>query len=122
METQTDDRIDRFKSEVEEMKLRTGNVGREKMLQSIGVVLMVAGVIGGIICYVGAKNAGGEADIAATKIQEQIVFAIWFAILTIVGAVMFLRYSLAILLRMWLLRQMYEDQNNTQRVIDAVGN
>ena len=81
---------------------------------------MLVGIIGGIICYVGAKNASGDVGIAAAKIQEQIVFAIWFLILTVVGAAMFLRYALARFLRMWLLRQLYEGQANTDRIVDAV--
>ena len=118
MET-TGDRIEQFKSEVTDLNLKTGNPSREKTFQTIGFLLMLAGIIGGIICYVGAKNASGTADLAATKIQEQIVFSIWFLILTVVGAAMFLRYALASFLRMWLLRQLYEGQANTDRIVDA---
>lgn len=119
MET-TGDRIEQFKADVNDMKFKTGNVGREKVMGTIGILLMIAGIIGGIVCYVGAKNAGGTADIAATKIQEQIVFAIWFLILTVIGAAMFLRFAISNLIRMWLLRQMYEGQANTDRLIDAL--
>jgi len=119
MET-TGDRIEQFKSEVTDLNLKTGNPSREKTLQTIGFVLMLVGIVGGIICYVGAKNASGDDGIAAAKIQEQIVFAIWFLILTVVGAAMFLRYALASFLRMWLLRQLYEGQANTDRIVDAV--
>jgi hypothetical protein len=40
--------------------------------------------------------------------------------LTLAGAALYLRYALANFLRMWLLRQLYEGQANTDRIVDAV--
>jgi uncharacterized membrane protein (DUF485 family) len=49
-----------------------------------------------------------------------VAFAVAFLALTVFGAAIFLRYALANFLRMWLLRQLYEGQANTDRIVDAV--
>jgi hypothetical protein len=49
-----------------------------------------------------------------------VVSAVAFLALTVFGAAIFLRYALANFLRMWLLRQLYEGQANTDRIVDAV--
>jgi hypothetical protein len=38
----------------------------------------------------------------------------------VLGAAVFLRYSMARFLRLWLLRQLYESQANVERVVDAI--
>jgi hypothetical protein len=105
-------RIDQFKTEVTDLNLKTGNVGREKLL---GVLLMIAGIAGAFICYASSRNLGDARDI-----QGQIVFAVAFLTLSVAGAALFLRYSIAAFLRMWLLRQLYEGQANTDRIVEAV--
>jgi hypothetical protein len=40
--------------------------------------------------------------------------------ITVVGAALFLRYSIAQFLRFWLARLSYEQQHQTDRVVDAL--
>ena len=112
---ETTNRIEQFKSDVNEMNLKTGNAGREKALQTIGLLLMIAGIVVAFLAYVSAGNQ--SADIEVTTL---ICLAIAGLTLSIAGAAMFLRYSIGSMLRMWLLRQLYEGQANTDRIIDAV--
>ena len=108
-------RIDQFKSEVTELNLKTGSASREKLLTVLGLLLLIAGIIGAFTCYISSRNLGDARDI-----QGQIVFSIAFLTLSVTGAALFLRYSLASFLRMWLLRQLYEGQANTDRIVEAV--
>jgi hypothetical protein len=108
-------RIDQFKSEVTELNLKTGNVGREKLLAAVGVVMMIAGTVGAFVVYASSLNLSSALDV-----QSQIVYAIGFLSLSVFGAALFLRYSLAAFLRMWLLRNLYEGQANTDRIVEAV--
>ncbi|MCU0310098.1 MAG: hypothetical protein MUE36_04040 [Acidimicrobiales bacterium] len=108
-------RVEQFKSEVAEMKLKTGNATRERVYAAIGLLLMIVGVAGAFSAYVSATNL-----INALDVQETQVLAVAFASLTLLGLGLFLRYAIANFLRMWLLRQLYEGQANTQRMIDAV--
>src|SRR3954466_592140 len=96
-------RIDQFKTGVTDLNLKTGNVGRERMLSVLGVLLMIAGIGGAFLCYASSRNLNDARDI-----QGQIVFALAFLTLTVAGAALFLRYSIAAFLRMWLLRNLYE--------------
>jgi hypothetical protein len=108
-------RIDQFKTEVTDLNLKTGNVGREKLLSILGVLLLLAGIGGAFLCYVSSRNLSDPRDI-----QGQIVFALAFLTLAVAGSALFLRYSIAAFLRMWLLRNLYEGQANTDRIVEAI--
>jgi hypothetical protein len=114
MET-TGDRIEQFKSDVTEMNLKTGSPSRDKTVQGIGFLLMVAGIVIAFLSWVSARNQA--ADIEVTTL---ICLALAGVTLTLAGAALYLRYALANFLRMWLLRQLYEGQANTDRIVDAV--
>jgi hypothetical protein len=113
--TDTDNRIDQFKSDVTEMKLKTGSATRDAVFQTIGLVLMLVGVAGAFIIYVSSKNLNDVRDVTS-----QVVFAVAFLTLSVFGAAIFLRFALANFLRMWLLRQLYEGSTNTDRIVEAV--
>jgi uncharacterized membrane protein YidH (DUF202 family) len=108
-------RIDQFKSDVTELNLKAGSAGREKALATVGVVLMIVAIIVGFIAYAASRNYDDARDI-----QTMIVVAVWMAAVAVFGGVLFLRYSLAAFLRMWLLRNLYEGQANTDRIVEAI--
>ena len=108
-------RVDQFKTEVAEMKLKTGNATRERVYGVVGLLVMIVGVAGTFSAYVSATNLSNALDI-----QETQVLAMAFVALTLLGLGLFLRFAIANFLRMWLLRQLYEGQANTQRMVDAI--
>lgn len=108
-------RIDQFKSDVTELNLKTGSVGREKGLAALGAVLMIVGIVVSFFAYAAARNYNDARDV-----QTMIIVAVWMAGVIVFGAALFLRYSLAAFLRMWLLRNLYEGQANTDRIVEAV--
>jgi hypothetical protein len=110
------ERIERFKAEAAELNLKTGNPNKEGLLQIAGVVLMVVGIAVALLLYASSLNLDDARDI-----QSNIILAIAMLGVSEVGAVIFLRYSMAKFLRFWLLRQMYESQSHIDRVVDAVG-
>jgi hypothetical protein len=117
--TTTTTRVDQFKSDIADMKLKTGQSNKEGVLQIIGVVLMIAG----IAVSFGAYNSSLNVDVGpAGQLDSNswIALAIAGITLTIAGAALFLRYSLAKFLRFWLLRQMYEEQSHIDQVVDAI--
>ncbi len=114
MET-TSDRIGQFKADVTDMNLKTGSPSRDKTFQALGFVMMIVGVIGAFVVYVSSGNLDDQRDVTS-----QVAFAVAFLALTVFGAAIFLRFALANFLRMWLLRQLYEGQANTDRIVDAV--
>lgn len=114
MET-TGERIEQFKTDVNDMKLKAGSAGRDRTFQIIGFLLMLAGIVIAFLAWVSARNQA--ADIEVTTL---LCLALAGVGMVVAGAAIFLRYSLAAFLRMWLLRQLYEGQQNTQSIIDAV--
>ncbi len=64
-------RIDQFKTEVTDLNLKTGNVGREKLLAVLGVLLMIVGIGGAFLAYVSSLNMDSALDV-----QSQIAYGI----------------------------------------------
>jgi hypothetical protein len=112
---QTSPRIEQFKGDVSDMKLRTGTASRETALLVLGIVLMVVGVVGAFVTYEASLNLNSPLDL-----QSYNMLAITFLTITVVGAAIFVRYSVAKFLRLWLLRQLYESQANTDRIVEAL--
>ena len=113
--TTTSDRMDQFKSDVSEMKLKTGTANRDSMLQLAGAVLMVAAVAVALITYSASLNQSDTRDVLSSGILAVAMLGV-----AVLGAAIFLRYSMAKFLRLWLLRQLYESQANVGRVVDAI--
>lgn len=112
------ERVDKFKADIEAMKLKTGGASREGLLQTIGAVLMVAGIIVGIIGY-SASTATDVSVKGQLDASSYLTLAVIGVAVTIAGTGMFIRYSLAKFLRVWLLRQSYENQANMERLAGA---
>ncbi len=111
----TDNRIDQFKADVADLKVKTNRGRRDSTLQILGVVLMVVGVVVAFIVY---QSSTSQSD--ARNIQSEIILAITMLALSVIGAALFIFASLARFLRLWLLRQVYEGQENVVRVLAAV--
>jgi hypothetical protein len=114
MET-TINRSEQFKSDIGEMRLKTGTSSKEGGLQLAGALLMVAGIVLGIVSYFSSTNQGDVRDQ-----NELILLGLVGVSLTLTGGAMFLRYSLAKFFRLWLLRQMYEGQSHIDQVVGAI--
>jgi hypothetical protein len=85
------------------------------MLLRGGVFLMVLGVGLSIAGYFGSHNTTNP-----LSQRDYIVVALIGVAVTVAGAAVFLRYSMAQFLRFWLARLSYEQQHQTDRVVDAV--
>ena len=119
METTTTTRVDQFKAEISDMKLKTGKSSKEGALQTLGVVLMVAGIAIALLSYI--SSTGAETDSGGAADQTELLSMGFVGVcVTLTGVALFLRYSLAKFLRFWLLRQMYEGQAHIDQVVDAI--
>jgi hypothetical protein len=106
------DRVGQFKSDIAEMKLKTGRARAEGLLQILGVVLMVGGIAIALGAYAASRNVtatpGTNIDILDS--DSDMLLGIAGLATTVTGGFLFLRYSLAKFLRFWLLRQSYEQR------------
>lgn len=111
----TNNRIEQFKADVGDLKLKTGRGNLETVLQAVGAVLMVVGVLGAFVAYQVSLNKDDVRDV-----QSAGILAVTMLTLAVTGGALFLRYSLAKFLRLWLLRQLYEGQAHVDQVVEAV--
>lgn len=111
----TENRIDQFKADVSAMKVKTPGGRRDSVMQAVGGLLMVVGVVAAYITY---QSSTTQSD--ARNIQSQIILALFFLTLSVIGAALFVFASIARFLRVWLLRQVYEGQENIERLATAL--
>ena len=108
-------RVDRFTAEIADMKLPDTASSRDRALLRVGVALMAAGVVIGVVAYV-----LGHGTTNPLQQRDAIVMSIVGLTVAVVGGAVFLRYSMAQFLRFWLARLSWEQQAQTDRVVDAV--
>ena len=115
------ERVEQFKQEIADMKVRDTATGRDRVLLRLGVALMVIGLAVVVIAYF--MSHGASADTASAGPAEQrdaVVLALGGIASAVVGGALFLRYSLAGFLRFWLARFVYEQQAQTDRVVEKL--
>lgn len=114
--TDEPDRLDEFQAELARLRVKRGSPSNEQRLLMTGVVLMPVGLGLVLIGYLGASGT--------TELSSQVPYLISGGLLglglTIVGAALFLRYSLGRYLRFWLLRLIYEEHLTADRHVDAL--
>jgi intracellular septation protein A len=112
---QTNDRVERFKSEAADLNLKAGNPSSDGKLQILGILLMVAGILVAFLAYSASNGLSDSRDI-----MSQIILALGGVTLAVTGAALYLRYALGKFLRLFLLRQLYEGQAHIDQVVEAV--
>jgi hypothetical protein len=111
----TPQRRERFRRDVSEMKLKTGNEKRERLLQVVGAAMMVVGIGVGFVTYQASLNMSDVRDVESSMILTVVMLAV-----AVAGAALFLTFTLTRFLRLWLLRQLYEGQAHVDDVVDGL--
>jgi len=110
------DRVDEFEAELARLRIRASSPTTEQRLLVAGLAAMPLGLILILIGYVGASGT--------TELSSQVPYLISGGLLglglIVVGAVLFLRYSLARYMRFWLLRLIYEERTRSEASIAAL--
>ncbi len=99
-------RTESFKQEVKGLKINDPNAGHDKLFMRGGLVLMAAGIILSIIGY--AVSHGTTSRLTQ---NDAVTIAIIGVTVSVAGAAIFLRYSMAQFLRFWLARFIFEARN-----------
>src|SRR5579862_6774185 len=110
-----EERREQFKADVAQMKLKTGTSRRDTLLMAFGGLAMLVGVVAAFLVYETSLSASDPRNIASKEIV-----AIAFLGVTVIGAALFLTGALARVLRVWLLRQLYEAQAHVDQLTAAV--
>ena len=112
--TEQPDRVEQFKQEIADMNLRDPRSARDRRALQFGVLLMVAAVVVEVFAYVYSSN-GNELEQ-----RDAIVLAIAGLVVAVIGGALFIRFSVGQFLRWWLARITYEQQHQTDRIVEAV--
>ncbi|HZR14486.1 MAG TPA: hypothetical protein VFC33_14700 [Acidimicrobiia bacterium] len=112
------DRVEQFKADIADMRLKDPSIAREQQLLRLGGVMLVAGLVISIASYFGSHSAAAAAGGGMGASQgDYIVVALIGVTVSVVGAALFLRYSIAQFLRFWMARLIYEQQAQTDRIV-----
>jgi hypothetical protein len=108
-------RVEQFKAEIADMKLHDPATARDRLLLKGGAGLMVVGVVLAPVAY-----AISHSTTNPLQQRDALVLVITGLVLAVVGGAVFVRYSMAQFLRFWLARFSWEQQAQTDRVVDVL--
>jgi hypothetical protein len=114
---ESSERVQEFKQEIADMKVRDPATGRDRVWLRLGIALMVVGLVVAIFAYFMSHGTDNPLEQ-----NDALTVALAGLTASIVGSALFLRYSLAGFLRFWLARFVYEQQAQTDRVVERLGN
>jgi uncharacterized membrane protein YidH (DUF202 family) len=107
-------RADRFARELKDLKIADPSVGRPRLWQRLGAVLMVLGIVLGVLGYLVSHRTS-----SSLTQGDALTIALGGVTLAIVGSAIFLRYSLTGFLRFWMARQSFELNILAERVFTS---
>jgi hypothetical protein len=113
-------RLGQFQEEVAKLKLKGGGANPERTGSSWGIGLGVLGAIIVIIAWLSAKGAGGGSGGNVNTRLDAEIAALVGLLVGIVGVALWVRNSLTRYLRYWLIRLIYEDREQTERLVAAI--
>ncbi|MER5531617.1 hypothetical protein ABT075_44760 [Streptomyces sp. NPDC002677] len=102
-EPQPADRADRFVRELADLRIPDPAAARAGLWLRLGVALMTVGLLLAVSAYFVSHNTQNQLDQ-----NDALALGLGGIAATVVGAALFLRYSLTGFLRFWMARQSYD--------------
>jgi hypothetical protein len=112
---QSTERIQQFKSEVAEMRLRDPATALDRLFLWLGPLAMGAGVLLGIVGYLMSHSTENP-----LQQRDSIILALIGLTIAVSGAAFFVKAAMSNFLRFWLARLCYEQQAQADRVVAVV--
>jgi hypothetical protein len=108
-------RLAEFQREVDGLKLTGGRANPERTGTTLSVLLFVAAVVVVIVAYSKSNSASDPRE------QTDMVILALLGVILALGAVgLYVRNALTRWFRYWLVRLIYEDRSQTDRIVDAI--
>src|SRR5262245_7188380 len=105
-DTDPSSRRDQFEEEIAAVRIRTGKAESEQRWTIVGLVGLIGGLVLAIVAYATSTSMSDTRDVLSA-----VILSVLGLTLAVLGAALFLRYSFARFLRFWLLRLIYEQQD-----------
>ena len=101
--TPTEKRADRFVRDIAELKIADPSAGRPRLWLRLGAAMMVAGLALALAAYLVSHRT------SSSLVQgDAVTIGLGGVTVSVVGAALFVRYSLTGFLRFWMARQSYD--------------
>jgi len=107
-------RLQQFQAEVEQLKVTGGRANPERTWSILGGIAMVVGVVLSLVSWILTQGTESSLDFASYNAMGNFGMA-----LTIAGTGLFLVMSIRRYLRYWLVRLIYEQRDQTDRVVGS---
>ena len=112
--TPTEKRADRFVREIAEHKIADPAAGRPRLWLRLGAAMMVAGLALALTAYLVSHRT------SSSLVQgDAVTIGLGGVTVSVVGAALFVRYSLTGFLRFWMARQSYDLTLLGDRLLDS---
>jgi hypothetical protein len=110
---ESQDRVEQFRAEIAEMKLRDPATSRERLWLGLGIALMAVGAVLAVSAYLISHQT-------TDPLVQNDAVTLGLAGITsaVLGGALFLRFSVASFLRFWLARLIYEQKAQTDRLLE----
>ena len=108
-------RLDQLREEVGQLKVTGGAANPERLAGKWGIGLTIFGFVIAFVSWWSAVNAGDFASF-----DRAAVFAGLGIGVALIGIVIWLRNSLTRYMRFWIIRLVYEQREQTDRLIEAL--
>jgi hypothetical protein len=112
--TDTTERVEQFRVDVADMKLRDPATGLDRLLVKLGVAGLAAGP-----CFAVAAWFISHGTRNPLQQRDAIVLGLLGLTIAVVGAALFVKGALSGFLRFWMARLCYEQQVQTDRLAAA---
>jgi hypothetical protein len=109
------ERLHEFQDEVAKLKVSGGGANPERLAERWGIALVIVGFIIAVLSWYSAYNANNFADIHRSAIAAAIGVGV-----AIVGIVIWIRNSMTRYLRYWIIRLVYEQREQTDRLTEVL--
>lgn len=110
-----EERREQFKADVAALKTKSRGMPHDGVWRIVGALVMVGSVVAAFLVYEASRSTSDYRDIASQQI-----LAIALLVLAVLGAAVYLASALAGVLRLWLLRQLYQGQQQADQLAEAV--
>jgi hypothetical protein len=107
-------RLQEFQTEVNELRVTGGRANPERTWVIIGALMMIAGIAITLIGWIATHNTDSQLEIADYNAMSTFGIA-----LSIAGTGLFLVMSLRRYFRYWLVRLIYEQRDQTDRIVSG---
>lgn len=112
-ETTPSARLQEFQTEVDSMKVDGGKANPERTWLTIGSLLMIVGIVMALIGWLNIQGSGKGA-----KTDDFLAMGTLGLVLAVVGAALFIVMSMRRYFRYWLVRLIFEQREQTDRIVN----